>query len=436
MPKTKKRRRSRTARAKPVQDQPGSDVPHGWTRVRPFRKPEVIIYGALASPPILLWFGLDSIDAQIGLQGSSLWIARAYVLGSVFTIWMVYDAARTFVSTERVWLFFLLALNQIVIGGAVVYRMLSSDLPTSFELASGATGLSRIEALYLSVTTFTSTSYGDVLPVTEAARTLCLAQGILAFLLLLSLGYVLIRSTSSLGSARNHASRESALPLQGRVPLALTDRVLTLGPAVPWIVLWGIAEPGRSRLADWQVMLMALALCVPFAVSIRILRAIRNAGDMQNRGKRLFVDALWSMLLGGSFCYWSLSQSNGAFVTVGGGALSIVDSVGFALGNLTTVEFNGVSPASDVARIFIVIQQAGSMTLFAVVLVYLNARWRPADQIARVRESAAGLTIRPHIPGDARHDVIAEVQTRARRAVLRGLSWIARVRGGGRAARP
>ncbi|MET0829183.1 MAG: potassium channel family protein [Microbacterium sp.] len=63
---------------------------------------------------------------------------------------------------------------------AATYYLLSTDDPANFS----ADGLSRIDTLYFTVTTFSTVGYGDISPASEAARLLVSVQMILNLLVL------------------------------------------------------------------------------------------------------------------------------------------------------------------------------------------------------------------------------------------------------------
>jgi hypothetical protein len=140
-----------------------SIVPYGPMMVLP---PHAIPKGGLFVP-LLTAGGLLYVSGLTGLifskqsEGSSL-------TDRMFAI-----------DTPAVWLLLLATASGLIGTFASAYWVLSTQSPANFSEQ-----LSRIDAIYFAVTTFTTTGFGDVIPTSQSARALVTGQMAAGFLLI------------------------------------------------------------------------------------------------------------------------------------------------------------------------------------------------------------------------------------------------------------
>jgi len=140
-------------------------------------------------------------------QGLHAWTVAAFACGLAVVVLLVVGEVRMILRSPFPALQGIQALALIVplflLLFADVYYILGQDRPGSFD-----TGLSRTDALYFTVTMFTTVGFGDIVPVSAAARILVTIQ-MVANLMVLSVALRLIvtavrhrRSSTSDGSPR------------------------------------------------------------------------------------------------------------------------------------------------------------------------------------------------------------------------------------------
>ena len=121
-----------------------------------------------------------------------------------------------------------IALPLFLISFASVYLRLSQQNPGSFSAH-----LSRTDALYFTVTVFSTVGFGDLVPVTEVARVLVMFQ-MLGDLAIIGAGVHVLTGAVRLSVERLQASAaesaDAAPQTPGEVSLAGTDRLGDSGP--------------------------------------------------------------------------------------------------------------------------------------------------------------------------------------------------------------
>lgn len=114
-----------------------------------------------------------------------------------------------------------LAITLVLAVFAGVYILMSNDTPAAFSEV-----LTKTSSLYFTVTVLSTVGFGDIVPVTDAARLVITVQMIIDLVLLGVIARVL------LGAAQNAVARQRSAPARAMVPGA-TTAAETPGPAPP-----------------------------------------------------------------------------------------------------------------------------------------------------------------------------------------------------------
>jgi voltage-gated potassium channel len=131
-------------------------------------------------------------------------------------------------------LFFVLLVAEAIVGiFAFTYWAYSQSHPGAFVVDGGHEALTKVDALYFSLTTFTTTGFGDIHPASGSARGLVSAQVAMTFLSL-ALGFTVI-----IGRVMPRMiERDQAKRLRKQVEALQASRI-PVEPAAP-------ADPGRG----------------------------------------------------------------------------------------------------------------------------------------------------------------------------------------------
>lgn len=315
-------------------------------------------------------------------------LLAVYAVMNVFMVWLTLTAIRRFVSRTRVWIHFGMAIHYLVFSSAAAYWSLGAVDTDSFA-EPRADGISPVQALYLSFTTFSTTGYGDVQAVSLLARTVVLFEGFLSFVLVLALAFVLLRATTALlaEGGPTKAIRSQVAQERGYSSLRPWDRLVTLGATSTCAVMWAAGElPENGALDIWQWGLVSLCVGYPMLFTVRAMVAAYDPFSAPDRVKYLFSSAISTLVFGYAYVYWLTSHAREMFVGASGSdGLRRVEALGLAVGNTVTRAFGGVMPLSDTARLLVILQQSLTFVLFAVVFVYVNVHWRPAEDLVDSR---------------------------------------------------
>jgi hypothetical protein len=374
----KLRRRSTDTRTSPISTKLPVSIPS-------VRLPEILVYLTGAAP---FYFGFWALPVDTAQKASLLQVHAVMIvcgLVNLLQVRMVTNAARNFASHARVWYFFGYAAHQLIVSSATMYWLLSHSIGNSFSSSSGPGGLTRIEALYLAVTTFTTTGYGDVEAVTTDARLLVCGQGVVGFALLLILAFVLVRGAVVLlkEDSATRAIRARVGRVRGYSSLRPWDRFTAIGVMPIWVFILARSTLTLGHgLQVWQWFVLVLGLCLPTFSVVRIIHAIFDPHSAVDRVRYLFAAAIAGTVCSNCYAYWLISHTYPAFHDPEGTTgLTMLDSFGFAVGTLITRAYPGVSPVTDSARALIILQQVTTFVLFSVVLAFVNARWEPAQEV-------------------------------------------------------
>ena len=135
-----------------------------WMLVRAVVSPALIIIGLL-----LLYYLLPLWDRHSGSTAVSL--ALGLVLVAVVLAWQVRKIATSRYPRLRAIEALALSAPLFLIVFATVYFATAQGDPASFSQA-----LDRTDALYFTVTVFSSVGFGDIVPVSETARVMVIIQ--------------------------------------------------------------------------------------------------------------------------------------------------------------------------------------------------------------------------------------------------------------------
>ncbi len=144
------------------------------------RRRSFLIALALALPYIVLKWSGFAAGASLAWHLEELFGAFfvAYVLGFILSFIVRQHRVTTDVIMAAVCGYFLLGLMW-----AFVYFFVEAALPGSFQLALGASDVSA-NFIYFSFVTLTTVGYGDVLPLSNAARSLAVLEAVMGQLYL------------------------------------------------------------------------------------------------------------------------------------------------------------------------------------------------------------------------------------------------------------
>lgn len=141
-----------------------------------------------ADARILLWLAVGLVALAVAIT----WQARAIAVSDMPRLRAVEVAA--------------VALPALLVLYASVYAVMSHDDPAGFS-----EGLGRTDALYFTMTVFTTVGFGDIAPVAEGARIITMTQMLVGILTVGLAGKLLL-------GAVEHAVRRNAAPAAPRQP--------------------------------------------------------------------------------------------------------------------------------------------------------------------------------------------------------------------------
>jgi voltage-gated potassium channel Kch len=326
--------------------------------------------------------------SPLGASGNTVMILIAvYTLVILLGVGIAANAARTFASGSRVWFFFVYEVHQIIIQSAAFYYLIGNGDPTSFRVSSATHALTPVEAIYFATTTFTTTGYGDISPVSSSARLLVAIQELIGFLLIsLVLTFVLTRMTQRRKIARSKREQlaiKVASQVRGSASLHPGERAVTVTFMTVWIFLATsqiITHQGANyrQLSVLQQVLIIVGLLLPVLGAIRIIQAARDPYSANDRVKYLFVGTVTSFIYGYVYVYSLISYRYPAFSDLGQiHQLTPIKSFYFTVTTLTTTGFGDIVPQSDASRLLVCFQQVTVFFIFAVAITFAYSRWEP-----------------------------------------------------------
>jgi hypothetical protein len=395
MPK-KKRRRGRTLRARQPSSptlgrtrgsSPTSRLP--YIAVPSVRISEAFIYVLYSGFAYIILF---YHPRAISIHGNATtYITVAYTLVILLGIGLAANAARTFASGSRVWFVFAYQTHQIIIQSAAIYYVISNSDPTRFSVPSATRPLTPVEAIYFSTTTFTTTGYGDILPVSSSARLVVTIQELLGFLFVsLVLTFVLMRMTQRRKIARSKREQlaiKIASQVRGSAALYPGERAVTVTFMFFWIFLatpqiTNIQEANHRQLSILQQVLLIVGFVLPILGAIRIIQAARDSYSANDRVKYLFLATLTSFVYGYVYAYSLISYRYPAFSDLGKiRPLNVMNSFYFTITTLTSTGFGDIVPQTDTSRLLVCGQQITGFFILAVSVTFAYSRWEPALEV-------------------------------------------------------
>jgi hypothetical protein len=140
-----------------------------------------VVVLALAAPALgLRWLSLDT-----GLPSLFDLALRfdAAVYATTIALLLRYVFDREVLTSDRLWG---AAAAYLMIGvlWSFIYTIVDRALPQSFAIRGAIEPMQLIDVLYFSFSTLTSTGFGDIVPLTAAARTAATLEGIVGQLFL------------------------------------------------------------------------------------------------------------------------------------------------------------------------------------------------------------------------------------------------------------
>jgi Ion channel len=140
-----------------------------------------VVVLALAAPALgLRWLSLDT-----GLSSLFDLALRfdAAVYAATIALLLRYVFDREVLTSDRLWG---AAAAYLMIGvlWSFIYSIVDRALPQSFAIRGATEPMQMIDVLYFSFSTLTTTGFGDIVPLTAAARTAATLEGIIGQLFL------------------------------------------------------------------------------------------------------------------------------------------------------------------------------------------------------------------------------------------------------------
>jgi len=138
-----------------------------------------LLRAALSATAVVALYFLLPLD---GIRGVTLGISLALALIVLFGVatWQVLAILRSPSPALRAVEALAITVPLFILLFASAYFVMESSDPTSFS----PSGMTRIDALYLTVTTFATVGFGDITPTSQIARLVVTVQMILNLLVL------------------------------------------------------------------------------------------------------------------------------------------------------------------------------------------------------------------------------------------------------------
>lgn len=151
-----------------------------------FTKIELMSVGTTALAVLILFF-IEYLPYGTGLAVCVLLLQRIFEYFIVYSRNFILSRGRVFTHFEDKksrgeWLVLMFQMNlfQIIVIFGIWYHFLSIHFPGAFSQSIGI-----LDAVYFSIITFFTTGYGDITPVSNAAKVLTMFESMLAFYTLL-----------------------------------------------------------------------------------------------------------------------------------------------------------------------------------------------------------------------------------------------------------
>ena len=162
------------------------------------RRTVQLLWTAMSAVPLLVLYYLAPLDGPLDIS-TLIW----FVLGLVAFALVIVRQVRAIVSSEAPRL---RTVRAIVIGAstllvvfAATYSVISTSRPDSFTEP-----LSRTDALYFTLTVFSTVGFGDIAATTEVSRDVVTVQMVLD-LIILGLGVRVLTRAVQVGTDRKHS---------------------------------------------------------------------------------------------------------------------------------------------------------------------------------------------------------------------------------------
>jgi voltage-gated potassium channel len=155
---------------------------------------------AVASAALLvLVYYLAPLDAALG-AGTLVWFVFALVLVGAVIAWQLRAIVRSDVPRLRALQAVAIGLPLLLLVFAAVYVLIDTDRPGSFTEP-----LSRTDALYFTLTVFTTVGFGDIAPRSELARIITMTQMVVGLIAVGLVARILFSAVQFAVARRNGA---------------------------------------------------------------------------------------------------------------------------------------------------------------------------------------------------------------------------------------
>jgi voltage-gated potassium channel len=347
----------------------------------PLRRRELAFVVLGIAITVFLLFGRPT-PQQGDFSDTEWWTATALITGAValFMTRLVLSA-RFSISTARVWLVLGITAHILLISFAFFYWYGSNGDHGSFVVNGEPAGLTIIDAGYFTVTTLTSTGYGDIVAAERGARALVTLQQCAGFLLV-SVALVLVLTRSLRRQKLADPSTRQDRPGTRR------ERFYAITTNSAWAVLLAGSPPDFERgLPPAFAAVVAGALVAPVAIAgTWLARAARRRVWRRDTGVFYVVFAIQTTVLGYTYAYWVMSHAeDGAFSDTGSGdALSRIDAAYFAVTTATSTGYGDIVPRSQTARALVTGEQLTMLLVVGLALALVLSRWQHETDITDV----------------------------------------------------
>ncbi len=176
------------------------------------RRTVQLLWTALSAVPLLTLYYLAPLDGPLDIS-TVIGFALGLVAFALVIVWQVRAIVSSDVPRLRALEGVVIAVSTLLVVFAATYAVISNDEPGSFSEPLG-----RTDALYFTVTVFTTVGFGDIAPRSELARILTMIQMLTGLVVVGLVAKVLLSAVQTAVRRRERGSSAEAVPPDSRNP--------------------------------------------------------------------------------------------------------------------------------------------------------------------------------------------------------------------------